>query len=231
LEKSKNAFLECKYRLLLQICPLSSKAGNKSYVRRHYSIVKYLVQLSEAERHDLQRLIGLPLRHIQNNGWDVTAQVGDFLVTFTPNEVPTPDATHPNGDAVRPSIKLQPTVMDPGLPDFGVISFIRISSTFLTLSQPAQCPPFQLSTGPSGTVVGYGPVFLSPTEAAQIADASYDHAVVHLDVAISFHTDIGRSAFFFTDGVGFFVHVACDTEPLCEWSSFVTHHELHSYNA
>ena len=193
--------------------------------------MKYVVQLSDSERHDLQRLIGLPLRHVQDNGWDATAQIGDFLVTFVPDEVHTPDAAHPKGDAVRPSLTLQHTVADPSLPTIGVISSIRISSTFLTLSPPVQCPPFQLSTVTFPASIGYGPIFLSDTEAAQISDASHDHAVVHLDVAISFHTDTGRSACFFTDGVGFFVHIACDTEPSCEWSSRVTHHELQDRNA
>ena len=194
--------------------------------------MKYVVQLSDSERHDLQRLIGLPLRHVQDNGWDATAQIGDFLVTFTPDEVPTPDAAHARGDAVRPSLALQPAVADSSLPAIGVISSIRISSTFLTLSPPVECAPFQLTptvTFPAS--IGYGPIFLSAAEAAQISDFSHDHAVVHLDVAVSFHTDTGHSVCFFTDGVGFFVHVARDTEPSCEWSARVTHHELLDRNA
>ena len=188
--------------------------------------MKYVVQLSESERNDLQRLIGLPLRYVHDNRWDAAAQIGDFLVTFQPEEVHTPDTTHPSGDAVRPSLSLQSSVADPSLPTIGVVSSVRISSTFLTLSPPVQCPPFQLSTGPSGPVIGYGAVFLSAAEAAQISDASYDHAVVHLDVAITFRTDTRHLACFYTDGVGFFIHVACDTEPSSDWSSRVTHQEL-----
>ena len=188
--------------------------------------MKYTVQISDSERQTLKQFIGLPVHRVHHEHWDALTEIGEQLVHFVPVEVATPDETHRSADVTRPSFSVQSISPERSSPGLGIVSQIRIATTFLAYTQPEWSEAYELSPGrsiPAG--MAYGPVFFSAAEADRFHSRFPQSALVQLDVAICIVTSEHRKFSVFTNGYSYNVFLALDAEPNADWSSFITHYE------
>lgn len=174
----------------------------------------YDVRLTETERNLLRRLRGAPVESIRTDGWSCAIHLPQTIIQIIPEEVPTPTPSHPYADVNRPRVVLgehePPGDVKIVGRALGHVQSLAVLEVQLTFSSPIHAFPTEMVgvTIPAGVM--YGPVFLNGL-AYSTVQADNPAALVELDIALEFGTDLGHMATFYTDAAGHFVNVALDT--------------------
>lgn len=188
----------------------------------------YEVKFSVAELDALTGLIGSPLDRVAADGWAAKLRCGRAVIPIVPEEVPTPDAAHPDGTVQRPMLMLdgEPlltsscSVLGEHL---GVIRAVNVISILVGFTPVVDCPAQEIVPGvvlPPGP--GYGWTYFPPGRREQAERELAAGALVDLDGAFELVCDGCPSLVVYTRG--YFVQVSLHGLPAGEdWVRFGTH--------
>src|SRR5882672_3323538 len=76
--------------------------GYRRYVRQNS--VHYRVAIADSELDRVRAVRDKALSAVLDDGWALLLDFGSTVLRFTPEEVATPDDSHPLGDVTRPRV-------------------------------------------------------------------------------------------------------------------------------
>ena len=173
--------------------------------------------LSEEELSLLGALGRLPLHRVFSPVWEGIAEFGNRLVAFLPDECVLVKGDNRLATRIQVSLEPpeEPSNLELAAQDLGSVTNLEVLETLVGFSPWYEASPTDILGVPIPAGRGASVMYLHPDNPAAedisakaLSSGGTGFASVHLGVR--FRTDGDRDVTFYTDGVGYFVHLAID---------------------
>ena len=172
------------------------------------------VRISNLERKQLESLIGHQLVAVATDYWSIYIFTDVLDICIIPEEIPTPDDAHPNADVTRPKVTESVNGEYETLAlDLGTITSVTVLTTVATFSQPKLRPPLKIGSATIPEGIQYGLIFSHPSDRSHFNPIN---SIIDLDIGFEIDTDTENRIIIYTDGCGFFTHVALNEKKIAE---------------